>query len=139
MKQTPRLPLTDAERNILRQMRIKLSELSKFDAPALQKEMGWKEARCRYLISLAQFQLLGSVGPSLAQDLWDLGFCSITDLKGANPAEMYQRFGEITGQRVDPCVEDVFRCAVAQAQNPKLPAEMRQWWMWKEQRGLPCV
>jgi hypothetical protein len=82
------------------------------------------------------WDLLGRVCLKIC-GIWDFG--SIDDLSGANPKEMYERFSDIAGQRTDPCVEDVFSCAVAQAQDPELPDEMRQWWMWKEQRGLPQV
>ncbi len=139
IKQSPRLPLTDPERGALRQAGIRLGMLTEYVVQSLYRETGWKKERCQYLLSLSQFQSLGSVGPSLAQDLWDLGFRSISDLKGANPTEMYERFSKISGHRADPCVEDVFRCAVAQAQDPELPDELRQWWMWKEQRGTPRV
>lgn len=139
MKQSPKLPLTDKERQTLRRLRIRLRELFQFSVETLQQDTGWHKERCRQIIALAKFQTLGSVGPSLSQDIWDLGFCSIADLKGANPKEMYERLGEHAGQRADPCVEDVFRCAVAQAQDSELSDEMRQWWMWKDQRGKPCV
>jgi hypothetical protein len=42
-----------------------------------------------------------------------------------------------TKSRQDPCVEDAFRCAIAQAKNPKLPAKMRDWWQWTSVRGRP--
>jgi homocysteine S-methyltransferase len=139
MKPSPKLPLTEAERRTLRRAGIRLGEIAQIGAETLHEATGWEEERCRMIVALAQFQSLGSVGPSLARDLWDLGFRAVEDLKGANPKEMYEQFGEMAGQRADPCVEDVFRCAVAQAQDPDLPAEMRQWWMWKEERGKPGV
>jgi hypothetical protein len=40
----------------------------------------------------------------------------------------------LTGTRQDPCVLDGFRCAVAQARDPHLPAAQRNWWWWSRQR-----
>ncbi len=131
--------MTDSERRTLRWAGIKLGMLTQYVVQSLHRETGWEKERCQYLLALGQFQSLGSVGPSLSQDLWDLGFRTIADLKGANPVEMYERFSRTAGQRADPCVEDVFRCAVAQARDPELPDEMRQWWMWKEHRGTSRV
>jgi hypothetical protein len=38
------------------------------------------------------------------------------------------------GARQDPCVLDTFRCAVAQAQDPLLRPEQRNWWWWSRER-----
>jgi hypothetical protein len=52
---------------------------------------------------------------------------------------MVERFEELVGQPVDPCVEDTFRCAVAQATHGDLPAPLRHWWRWMSQRGEETV
>ena len=39
-----------------------------------------------------------------------------------------------TGQSQDICVLDTFRAAVAQARNPRLPAEQANWWYWSQRR-----
>jgi hypothetical protein len=41
--------------------------------------------------------------------------------------------------RQDPCVEDTFVCAVAQARDPELSSEQRNWWFWSRlrKRGIP--
>lgn len=63
-----------------------------------------------------------------------LGINSITELAAANPQEMYDRLCGLTGSKVDICVFDQFRCAVAQAQNPGLPDEQKEWHWWSRQR-----
>jgi hypothetical protein len=40
----------------------------------------------------------------------------------------------VTGKSQDICCLDVFSAAVAQARNPQLPAEQRQWWYWSRKR-----
>ena len=67
-------------------------------------------------------------------DFRQLGIKSVADLAAADPDEMNARLEIITGQRMDPCVLDVFRCAVAQARDPNLPADQCDWWYWSRAR-----
>ncbi|MBL8735430.1 MAG: hypothetical protein JNL12_03305 [Planctomycetes bacterium] len=83
------------------------------------------------------FQQLGSVGPATAGDLVLLGFRTIDELRGQDARVLYERMGAETGSRQDPCVEDVFRCAIAQAEHPDLPERLRQWHHWTPLRGEP--
>ena len=82
------------------------------------------------------FQELGSVGPACAKDFLLLGFKKVADLKGQDPNKLYTRLCELTKSKQDPCVEDVLRCAVAQAENPRLPKKWKDWWSWTPYRGL---
>jgi predicted DNA-binding transcriptional regulator YafY len=85
-----------------------------------------------------EFQQLGSIGPACAHDLVQLGFRRIADLRGQDPNALYERLCRLTGARQDPCVEDTLRCAVAQADDPELPAKWRQWHQWTPLRGQPA-
>jgi hypothetical protein len=58
----------------------------------------------------------------------------VTQLAKQDPQRMCARLNRITGQRQDPCVLDTFYAAVAQARNPRLPAERCQWWYWSKKR-----
>jgi predicted DNA-binding transcriptional regulator YafY len=84
------------------------------------------------------FQELGSVGPACAKDFLLLGFRKVSDLKGQDPNKLYARLCELTKSKQDPCVEDVLRCAVAQAENTQLPKKWKDWWTWTPYRGLPA-
>ena len=77
---------------------------------------------------------LAGIGPSLEADLHSLSITSVEQLAQSDGLALYQRLSEQTGTRQDPCVLDVFRCAVAQAQNPHLPADQRNWWWWSRKR-----
>jgi hypothetical protein len=77
---------------------------------------------------------LVSVGPAIAQDFELLGIRSVAQLARRNPEKLYERLGEVTGKAQDMCCLDVFRAAVAQARNPRLPMEQRQWWYWSRLR-----
>ncbi|OLE49427.1 MAG: hypothetical protein AUG46_00390 [Acidobacteria bacterium 13_1_20CM_3_58_11] len=63
-----------------------------------------------------------------------LGIRSVAQLARQNPERLYARLNRIQAQRQDPCVLDVFSAAVAQAQNPRLPAAQCQWWYWSKKR-----
>jgi len=77
---------------------------------------------------------LVSVGPAAVRDLERLGVQSVQELARRNPEKLYEQLCEVTGQTHDICCLDVFRAAVAQARNPRLPAAQRQWWYWSRVR-----
>jgi hypothetical protein len=77
---------------------------------------------------------LRGVGPSIASDLHELGIFTIGQLAASDGRELYDRLCAQTGVRQDPCVEDTFVCAVAQARDPELPAERKNWWYWSRLR-----
>jgi hypothetical protein len=84
--------------------------------------------------SLKELQTIPGVGKSIARDLMALNIHSIQHLKGKNPERMYERRCEQVGQRIDPCLLYVFRCAVyfAETKNPR--PELLKWWNWKDRR-----
>jgi len=75
-----------------------------------------------------------SIGPAMLRDFEMLGIHSVPQLAKQDPKRMYSKLERLTGQRQDPCVLDVFHAAVAQARNPRLPAEKCQWWYWSRVR-----
>ena len=81
-----------------------------------------------------QIRDLVSVGPAMVRDFEMLGIRSVAQLARRNPEKLYEKLCEVTGQAQDICCLDVFRAAVAQAQNPRLPLEKAQWWYWSRQR-----
>jgi hypothetical protein len=75
-----------------------------------------------------------SVGPAMLRNFEMLGIRSVGELARANPRKMYDRLCDLSGERQDPCVLDVFCAAVAQARDPRLPAAQCQWWYWSRKR-----
>lgn len=75
-----------------------------------------------------------SVGPAMLRDFELLGIRSVAQLARQDPQRMYRKLERATGQRQDPCVLDTFSAAVAQALNPRLPAEKCEWWYWSRRR-----
>jgi nucleotidyltransferase/DNA polymerase involved in DNA repair len=75
-----------------------------------------------------------SVGPAMLRDFDRLGIRSVTQLAKQDPKKMYARLQRLSGQHQDICVLDAFHAAVAQARNPRLPAQECQWWYWSRKR-----
>src|SRR5215472_16656872 len=81
-----------------------------------------------------RLQDLISVGPAMLRDFELLRVRSVPQLARANPRKLYEKLCRLTGQRQDICCLDVFNAAVAQARNPRLPAEESVWWYWSRKR-----
>ncbi len=81
-----------------------------------------------------QLKDLGSVGPAMLEDFALLGVHSVAQLRKRNPQRMYRELCRIRKTSIDPCCLDVLVAAVAQARNPNLPIEQRQWWYWSRVR-----
>ena len=77
---------------------------------------------------------LVSIGPAMLRDFDLLGIASVAQLSRRSPEKLYEKLCQLTGQPQDICCLDVFRAAVAQARNPLLPLEQRQWWYWSRRR-----
>jgi hypothetical protein len=85
-------------------------------------------------MSEKQLRDLVSIGPAMLRDFERLGVRSVSELARRNPEKLYEQLCAVTGQAQDICVLDVFRAAVAQARDPKLPAARRNWWYWSRLR-----
>jgi hypothetical protein len=83
---------------------------------------------------MIQLRDLSGIGLAMLKDFELLGIESVAHLARQNPQKLYYRLCELTGTRQDPCVLDTFTCAVAQARDPNLPPEQRNWWYWSRQR-----
>src|SRR5258708_31389254 len=90
----------------------------------------------RILMATAQRRLgdLVSVGPAMVRDFELLGIQSVAQLARRNPEKMYEQLCIKTGKAQDVCCLDVFQAAVAQARDPNLAREKRQWWYWSRLR-----
>jgi len=82
--------------------------------------------------ALRALQTIPGVGPSLAQDLVNLGISRVAQLRKKNPERLYRRLERQVGTHVDRCVLYVFRCAVYYAETPKPEPDLLKWWNWKD-------
>lgn len=82
--------------------------------------------------TLENLRQIPGVGLSVAEDLWNLGFRSVTELKDQDPEKLYQRLCEYQRVKVDRCMLYVFRCAVYYASNDEHDPDRLKWWNWKD-------
>jgi len=77
-------------------------------------------------------QAIPGIGKSLSQDLVDLGYRTVDELKSEDPEMMYQNLIVLRGHHIDRCVLYVFRCAVYFASHETHDRELLKWWNWKD-------
>lgn len=77
---------------------------------------------------------LVSIGKAMVRDFELLGIRTVDALKGRDADQLFAELQAKTGSRQDPCVLDTFRAAIAQAEDPDLPAEQCQWFYWSRVR-----
>ena len=117
MPTSPKLPLTAAERQRLRRIKLRLADIAAVDAADLAARTGWTRERARDLRALAEFQAIRSVGPRFAADLVAMGYYRLDELRDRDGAALLDAHERQRGYWTDPCVEDQFRLAVYVAQT----------------------
>ena len=83
-------------------------------------------------VILREFRQIPGVGKSIAEDLWNLGLRSVSDLKNKDPEDLYLKLCTFQGTHVDRCMLYVFRGAVYYASNDIHDPELLKWWNWKD-------
>ncbi len=81
---------------------------------------------------LKKLRKIPGVGKVMAQDLYNLGFRAVENLKGQDPEKMYVEHCLQKGMKVDRCMLYVFRLAVYYASNQKHDPELLKWYNWKD-------
>ena len=81
---------------------------------------------------LREFRQVPGVGKRIAEDLWNLGLRSVSQLKNQDPEDLYLKLCALQGTHVDRCMLYVFRCAVYYASNDIHDPELLKWWNWKD-------
>lgn len=82
---------------------------------------------------MAELQTIPGVGPSIAQDLENIGIRNVADLEGKDPEVLYARSNDHAGTVQDRCVLYVFRCAIYYAEGGR-NSEKLKWWNWKDKK-----
>ena len=72
------------------------------------------------------------VGDSVARHMREIGICSVDDLKGKSPEELYDKMCDFKAEPVDRCMLYVLRCCVYYASNDEHDEELLKWWNWKD-------
>lgn len=79
-----------------------------------------------------ELQNIPGIGPSLAQDLVDLGIHRVADLRRRSPERLYEQLRAARGVHQDRCVLYAFRCAVYYASRTQHEPELLRWWNWSD-------
>ena len=85
---------------------------------------------------------LVSVGPATLKDFDLLGIKTLKQLAKQDAHILYKKLCAATQVRHDPCAEDVFAAAIAQAKDPQLPEEQKKWAFWsrvRKARPMRCA
>ncbi|WP_295649572.1 helix-hairpin-helix domain-containing protein [uncultured Mucilaginibacter sp.] len=130
---TPKLDLTDTEKILLKNAGIRISELAHYAADELAMILSTTLHRAKCILAHIEFQSIPSVGPIFAQDLVDMGYFSIAELKDKDGAQLLNEHERLMGVWTDPCVEDQFRLVVHYANNP---GSKKQWWNFTCERKI---
>ena len=78
---------------------------------------------------------LVSVGKATYEDFVRLDIHTVEDLVGRDAKQLFEELKKVRGlDSLDRCCEDVFTCAIKQAENPNLTEEQKQWWYWSKVR-----
>jgi hypothetical protein len=91
--------------------------------------------------SLKDLQQIPGVGKAVAMDLYELGYKSVSDLKGQDAEMMYVLHNRLKGQVQDVCMLYTFRCAVyfADTVNKKQDPEKLKWWNWMDKEKMSSI
>jgi hypothetical protein len=126
-----RLNLTDAEKQKLKENKVRVAGILNFAVDELEVMLDVPFERAREIHALVEFQTIPSIGIRFAEDLIFLGYYSINELKGKDGSILTQEYEQKKGYWIDPCVEDQFRLVVYYANtNDKI----KKWWNFTEER-----
>ncbi|MBI3220027.1 MAG: helix-turn-helix domain-containing protein [Bacteroidetes bacterium] len=134
MNDANRLDILITEKKKLRANKIKLSEIHRHSAEDLRALLDISKIRAMELRAISEFQTIPSIGIRFAFDLISLGFYSIQELKGKDPAKLVDRLERQLGAWIDPCVEDQVRLCVHYAQH--FDSRMNWWDFTKERKDF---
>jgi hypothetical protein len=82
--------------------------------------------------SSKHLEQIPGVGERIAQELRNIGIHSVSQLKGRNPENLYQKLCNFKASPVDRCLLYVLRCAIYYASNTEHDPELLKWWNWKD-------
>ncbi|MEO6523565.1 MAG: helix-hairpin-helix domain-containing protein [Mucilaginibacter sp.] len=128
---TPKLDLSVSEKSSLKKAGIRMNQLVDYAPDEICAILNAPEPRAKQIAALIEFQAIPSVGPKFAQDLIDMGYYTLSQLKDKSGAELLNDHERLIGAWTDPCVEDQFRLIVHYANHP---GNGKQWWHFTAER-----
>ncbi len=131
---TNRLDILSSEKRKLRANKVKLSEIHHHSVESLRTILGISKIRAMELTAISEFQTIPSIGVRFALDLISLGFYSIQEIKGKDPAKLVDRLERQLDAWIDPCVEDQMRLCIHYAEH--FDSRMNWWDFTKERKAF---
>ncbi|MCE1163900.1 MAG: helix-hairpin-helix domain-containing protein [Bacteroidetes bacterium] len=88
--------------------------------------------------AIKELKTIPGVGKSIAEDLWNIGIRSVSNLRRKNPEKLYDLSNDYAGCIQDRCLLYVFRGAVYFAETPEdeREPEKLKWWNWKDKTHI---
>ena len=80
--------------------------------------------------TVARLDALPNIGKVIARGLEQIGIDHPKKLVGQDPFDLYDRLCEVQGERIDPCVIDVFMSAVDFMEG----GQPKPWWDFTDAR-----
>lgn len=81
---------------------------------------------------IKEFARIPSVGPAVAEDLYNLGYRSLEEMVGEDPNDMYARLCALYKTHIDRCMLYTLYCVVYYVSNTTHDPKLLRWWNWKE-------
>lgn len=128
---TYKLNLSAAEKQSLKQNKVKINQLQDYATDEIAKLLNAGEQRASEIHALISFQSVPSIGPRFAQDLISMGYFALDDLIEKNGHELFNELEQKQGFWTDPCVEDQCLLAVHYANNR---GSKKNWWDFTAER-----
>jgi hypothetical protein len=91
--------------------------------------------------TVQELRTIPGVGKVVAQDLLQMGYRSVADLKSADPDLMYIEHNNLRGHVQDICMLYTFRAAVyyAKTVGKKQDPKKLKWWNWMDDKKLTSI
>jgi hypothetical protein len=131
MKKSINLLLSADEKQMLREQKIKMSELPGFAPDEIASMLNASPQRTKEINALIEFQSIPSLGINFATELIGQGYYSLAQLAGKDAVDLFNAFEKYVGAWADPCVEDSYRLL---AHYIKHGDTGKKWWDFTAER-----
>lgn len=78
--------------------------------------------------AFSEFLSIPGLGRSTSQDLLDMGYESVEQLKNSTPEQLYDELCSLKRYEIDKSMLYVFRCALYYITNSSHEPELLKWW-----------
>lgn len=131
MKKSINLLLSDDEKQMLKEQKIKMNELFRFAPDEIASILSASPQRAKEINALIEFQSIPSLGINFATELIGQGYYSLEQMAGKDAVDLFNAYEKHVGAWADPCVEDSYRLL---AHYIKHGDTGKKWWDFTAER-----